>query len=237
MAYKGILLDLDNTLYDYDRAHTFAFNQTLAHASAQLGLDPEFLHQTYLQARHEIHLELAETAASHNRLLYFQRTLERIDHHAVTAALSLDQYYWNHFLEQMVPYDHVYDFLHNVQEQKICIVTDLTAHIQFRKIDKLGLTPYVDYIVTSEEAGKEKPHPYIFLLALRKLGLGPESVCMIGDNYAKDIVGADRLGMDSYWYNPKGIQEPLPPRVTSFASYLSLMTVFANPSATVLVDR
>jgi putative hydrolase of the HAD superfamily len=55
--------------------------------------------------------------------------------------------------------------------------------------------------VTSEEAGKEKPHPFIFHLALEKLKIQKYDVCMIGDSYSKDIVGAINLEIKSIWLN------------------------------------
>jgi len=55
--------------------------------------------------------------------------------------------------------------------------------------------------VTSEEAGKEKPHPYMFMLALQKLNLQTNDVCMIGDSFKKDIFGASNLNIKSIWLN------------------------------------
>jgi putative hydrolase of the HAD superfamily len=46
----------------------------------------------------------------------------------------------------------------------------------------------VDYLVSSEEAGAEKPDPKVFELSLEKLGLKKDEVVMIGDNYEKDIM-------------------------------------------------
>ena len=73
----------------------------------------------------------------------------------------------------------------------------------YQKIKKLKLNNYCNKIVTSEEAGKEKPHPYIFIKALQKLDKNPHEVCMIGDNFKKDIIGANNLGIDSIWFNHK----------------------------------
>ncbi len=65
---------------------------------------------------------------------------------------------------------------------KICLITDLTASIQFRKIINTKMDKYIDFVVTSEEAGVEKPDSVIFSLALSKLGLSSGEVIMIGDD-------------------------------------------------------
>ncbi len=77
------------------------------------------------------------------------------------------------------------------------IVSDLTTHIQLRKIHKLGLSQYVDVLVTSEEAGSEKPHAIMFLLALNKLDVSPHEAIFVGDNPINDIEGANAVRMDS----------------------------------------
>ena len=69
------------------------------------------------------------------------------------------------------------------------IVTDLTAQIQFRKVVYFGLDHYFDYIVTSEEAGYDKPHEAPFQIALEKMRPKGNCIWMIGDNPVNDIRG------------------------------------------------
>ena len=76
----------------------------------------------------------------------------------------------------------------------------MTAHIQFRKLERLGISGYIDYMTTSEEAGVEKPDIRIFNMALNKLGLPPEEVMYIGDSYRKDVLGAKNTGILPVWY-------------------------------------
>jgi FMN phosphatase YigB (HAD superfamily) len=59
----------------------------------------------------------------------------------------------------------------------------------------LGLDEYFDYVVTSEEAGKDKPHKAPFDIVLSKIGIDPAEIWMIGDNPINDIEGAFEAGM------------------------------------------
>jgi FMN phosphatase YigB (HAD superfamily) len=72
MKYKAILLDIDNTLYDYNKAHYFAKNKILNYCMDAFSLSKDEIILAYERARKQVHIELCETAASHNRLLYFQ---------------------------------------------------------------------------------------------------------------------------------------------------------------------
>lgn len=207
MKHRGILLDIDNTLYSYEQCHEISIKRVFQHLK-ESSVQVENLENIYLEAKRMIHIELAETASSHNRLLYFQKMCEILELNPFDYSLKLYNIYWDTFFESMNLFDGVEDFFNKVSStMQICFVTDLTAHIQYRKIDRLGLSKYVNHIVTSEEAGKEKPHPYIFLSALKKLNLQPSEVLMIGDNFKKDVVGASNLGIEAIWVNHEQKQE------------------------------
>ncbi|MFL5728718.1 MAG: HAD family hydrolase [Cytophagaceae bacterium] len=199
--YKGILLDLDNTLYNYEKCHKAAIEKALGSISESVGVKQSILEEAFNAARKELHIELSNSASSHNRMLYFQRMFERIGLNPLTYTLEAYNLYWDHFLD-ILDYDEgAEDFLKSLKGKQICLITDLTVHIQHRKIQKLKLDRYIDAIVTSEEAGREKPHPYIFLLALKKLGLSPSEIIMVGDNYSRDVLGAVNLGISCIWLN------------------------------------
>jgi HAD superfamily hydrolase (TIGR01509 family) len=200
MKYKGILLDIDNTLYDYNITHVFAKNKVLEYCMSELNLSKAEINIAYEKARKQVHIELSETAASHNRLLYFQKMSEILGINPMKYGFEIYNVYWDSFLKVLKPFEETYELLEKYKNN-ICLVTDLTAQIQYRKIKKLGLEKYCDKLVTSEEAGHEKPHPYMFMLALRKLDLRADEVCMIGDSFKKDIFGATSLGIASVWFN------------------------------------
>ena len=201
MGYKGILLDIDDTLYDYDRCHKEALATLISKISKKTDINTDRVVTFYQQGREEINSELAYSASSHNRLLYIQRTLEKLNINSMNLSLQLYDIYWNSFLSIIKLESDALEFLESHKAKPICLVTDLTAHIQHRKIEKLKLYKYANYLVTSEESGREKPHPYIFMLALKKVNLQANEVCMIGDNYKKDILGATSLGIDAFWLN------------------------------------
>lgn len=202
MVYKGVLLDLDDTLYNYDVPNKHGLENVFSYCSEIMQISKDEVKSAYFSGRAKVHIDLKETAASHNRLLYIQKMLEILNYNPLISALEIYDIYWNTFLEKMELFDGVKSCLEKF-EGKICIITDLTAHIQYRKIIKLNLTNYINSIVTSEETGKEKPHPFNFILALNKLKLNVEDVVMIGDNFNKDILGATNLKMKSIWINHK----------------------------------
>ncbi|MFC1510644.1 HAD family hydrolase [Candidatus Omnitrophota bacterium] len=198
---KGLLCDLDNTLYDYEQTHQKAMATALSFFCDQTKLNPEEGAPLYMKARQQINSELKNTAASHNRLLYFQRMLELMDHRPLTCALDAYHCYWNTFIDNIELFDGVMDFFHGKQDRKITILTDLTAEIQHKKCHHLKLFDFIDYLVTSEEAGEDKPNAKMFQCALNKMDLQADEVLMIGDNYEKDMMGALHCGIKGLWLN------------------------------------
>ena len=188
-----VLLDMDNTLYRYAPAHAAGISGAAMVAKELLNINRADFEKAVSGARTELKRRLGPVAASHHRLLYFQRAIERLGLASqVAAALKLDHAYWSHFLDAAELESEALDFLDDLRLLGIpvVIVTDLTAQIQFRKFLLWRLDRYVDWIVTSEEAGADKPDPRIYNLALAKLGGIEGQAWMIGDNPVADIEGA-----------------------------------------------
>ena len=61
---------------------------------------------------------------------------------------------------------------------------------------KLGLEPYLDFVITSKEVGADKPKPPIFLAALDKAGVSASEAVHVGDQYKLDVIGARGVGIN-----------------------------------------
>ncbi|MBI1920091.1 MAG: HAD family hydrolase [Geobacter sp.] len=189
----AILFDTDNTLYPYAPPHVAAHHAVREKVTRTFSIEPETFDRAFSEARDQVKNRLKHTAASHSRLLYMQRMLEIIGLGSqVLLALDFEQTYWRTFLSNAVLFDGVKDLLDDLRLLGIptAIVTDLTAQIQFRKVVYFGLDSYFDYIVTSEEAGFDKPHKAPFQIALEKMRPKGDCIWMIGDNPVTDIGGA-----------------------------------------------
>jgi len=59
----------------------------------------------------------------------------------------------------------------------------------------LGLSKYLDFVVSSAVVGVAKPNPAVFFMALARGGLTPEQAVYIGDAYPLDVIGATAAGI------------------------------------------
>ena len=204
---KAIIFDTDNTLYSYAPANELALKSVFTKAELLLNINRKIFEEKFKEARLEIKKRICNQASSHSRLLYFQRTIELLGFKTqLLLTLDLEQTYWRTFLQSCKLFPNVRELLDKLNNLNIqtAIITDLNSQIQFRKIIFFGLEKYFDYVVTSEEAGFDKPSKAPFELALKKLDLLPNECWMIGDNLNADVVGGKNCGLTTlYKYESK----------------------------------
>ena len=200
--FKGVIFDIDGTLYDYQTSDTLAMKNFCAFVEKNLGVDEKTFRNTYAEARQIVRGRLKDTAAQHSRILLIQTALELLGKNSFAHVLEMYDVYWNFFLANMTPYDGAADFLRELKASgvKISTCTDMTAHIQYRKLKRLDLDKFIDFMVTSEETGFEKPAPIMFTLALDKLKLPASEVAFFGDALERDIRGAANVGIKPFWF-------------------------------------
>lgn len=202
---RGVLIDLDDTIYRYEPCHFEALRA--AFEMDDLGLSENVYLSKYRACRTAVTERLIDQGSCRSRLFAFQLMCEELRiKKPYERAFVLDMVYWEKFLSVMKPDPSAVNFLQRCKERNIpvCVVTDMTAHVQIRKIDRLGIAGFVDQLVTSEEVGIEKPDARMFDLALHKLGVGPTDSIMLGDSFQKDVVGALTLGIRGYLIDLNG---------------------------------
>ncbi len=91
--------------------------------------------------------------------------------------------------------------------------------------DRLGLTAYLDFVVGSNEAGAEKPHPPVFLTALERMAADPGEAVHVGDQYGSDVLGARAVGMHSVLIDRGGWHSEVDdcPKIESLAELQPLL--------------
>ena len=66
-------------------------------------------------------------------------------------------------------------------------------------VDRCGLRPFFETIITSAALGIRKPDPRIFQVALAHFRVPPDAAAMVGDLLNADVLGANQAGIYSIW--------------------------------------
>ena len=96
-------------------------------------------------------------------------------------------------------------------------------------MESMGLTPYLDFAVTSMEVGAEKPHAPIFYAALRKARVDPDQAVHVGDQLTSDVEGATAVGINPVLLDRDGnhLDYDGCPRIESLMELPALLPSFA----------
>ena len=202
MFFKYLLLDLDNTIYDYNLCHNEAINSIIQKLQLKCNKSVQELQNLYDSISTKLKYELKQTASSHNKFIYIKHLLEHLNMD-LSYCVYYEKMYWDIFFNHMCCFDGILEFIKWIKSEniKIAIITDYETEYQIQKLEKLGLLSYIDHIITSEEVGIEKPSKLIFLSAIHILNCKTEEVIMIGDNFDKDIIGAINLDICAFWFH------------------------------------
>ena len=200
---RTVIFDIDNTLYDYDLGHEAAMNALLCYCKDYLGLKKKDARQYIKEANDEQIVRTGvQNGSVHNRLIRYQIILERLGLPLFPHALNMFDLYWNTLLDTCVPEEGLLKFLRALKAKdiKLGIGSNMTAIIQFEKIEQLGLGNFFDFIVTSEEVNIDKPDPRFFELCVQKAGCRSSECAFIGDSYEHDVAGPEAVGMRGILY-------------------------------------
>jgi putative hydrolase of the HAD superfamily len=107
--------------------------------------------------------------------------------------------------KDFITFDDTVPALEQLREAgyKVGIITNLRRDVD-ELCERVGLAPYLDFAVGSQEVGIEKPHPPIFMAVLDRVNAAPEEVLHVGDQVRSDVMGAQGVGMKAVLIDRSG---------------------------------
>jgi FMN phosphatase YigB (HAD superfamily) len=187
LAEVIVLVDLDNTLVDRDRA----FRIWARHFTAGISADPADL-DWLLAADRDGYTPRAELATAIRDRWGLDTGVPDLVH-----RLLFDHVRFIH------PYPGVLAELAALADAGVVLVVVSNGAVaqQEQKLRRTGLSSFVSEAVISDAVGSKKPDPLIFRTALdvaaRHGGRGP--AWMVGDHPVADIAGAKECGLLTGW--------------------------------------
>lgn len=201
MRYQQIIFDVDDTIIDFAATEDFALHSLFnAH---HWPLSPELQRQyhSYNQGLWR-RLEQGEITYEELSEMTFHDFIKKNLGLEIDGMKAMDEYR-SYFGEahQLLP--GVEDTLKFAKKQgyKLTILSNGEKFMQNHRLELAGVKKYFDLIVTSEEAHYSKPNPHAFDYFFSRMEIGPTETVFFGDGLQSDILGAEKYGFDSIWYN------------------------------------
>ncbi|MGN7469310.1 YjjG family noncanonical pyrimidine nucleotidase [Brevibacillus sp. SAFN-007a] len=203
MKYDVIFFDLDDTLMDFGLSEKKALAQTFRAFGWTEGLPDH--EAAYREINKGLWRELEQGSMTLAEL-----GVERFKRLFTNYRLSADAEAWNRqYLANLGQEAHLLpgavDVCRRLANCRLAVLTNGFTEVQTSRIQSSLLQHTFEQIITSQEAGFQKPDPRIFEYAFSRMGLTDRAkVLMVGDSLTSDIQGGYRYGVDTCWYNPQG---------------------------------
>ena len=214
-AIDTVLFDLDDTLHDDTAAYRAAARSVAETIAQDRGIDGQALADAYERAAMAFwssltadHLALV---IGDERVRMWYEALRAVGIDDRTLAQRAADGYVRARADVLELSPGALDVLVALRERgcKLGLVTNGFAATHHDKIDRLGLRDKMDAFFIADEVGMIKPDPELYRHACLVLGSEPARTAMVGDRYARDILGAHEVGLFTVLIDVHAI--PIPP--------------------------
>ena len=204
---KTILLDLDNTIID--------FNECARHSIMDIFQDLGFhydenVFDTFITENVKIwkRLELGEIDKLYLRANRWNIILGKlgIDY----DGTIIEERFENGVAKGAYPVEYAYELLQYLYNKyDIYVVSNGFRFVQESRVKIGKFDKYFKELFLSEDIGIQKPDIRFFDYCYEKLGSPPkEELILIGDSLSADIKGGNNFGIDTIWFNKNNAPAP-----------------------------
>ena len=187
---KGVVFDLDNTLLDFMKMKQVAVRSAIrGMIEAGLEIDEKKSFEDIITLYEKIGWENQKVFD-----VFLENSIGHVDNKFLAAGVVA---YRRAREANLLAYPNVNKTLIDLTKlgMKLAVVSDAPSREAWMRIYYLNLYHFFDAVITFDDSGERKPSAIPFEMALKKLGLKPQSSLMIGDWPERDVVGAKKIGM------------------------------------------
>jgi len=202
--YTHIFLDLDNTLWDFERNSFYALQSTYHYFNIPKQVeDFQVFYAAYSKFNHLLWNAYRQNSIKKKELilLRFQQTFDELHIRRVDAE-KMNEHYLSEMPKQTRLVEGAREILDYLKGRgySLSIITNGFREVQHKKLEVTGLKRYFFKVFISEEIKTHKPGKAIFEYAVKSANARKECALMIGDDPEVDVAGALNFGIDAAWF-------------------------------------
>lgn len=201
--YSHILFDMDDTILDFQKAQFVSFKHVLDQYNIPFSLD---IYHRYEEINHELWKQFDEGILTKDIVQDKRFTQFFADLGKDIDGKQANSFYQESLAAQtwLVPYAKE-TCMELAKQHSLSIVTNGVGATQKKRFLSSEIAPYFSHILISEDIGVAKPDKKFFDAAFKLINFYElDKILMVGDSLTSDIQGANNIGIDCCWFNPKG---------------------------------
>lgn len=202
MKYTTLLLDLDETLFDFSKSEKIAIDKLMEKYNIPVTEENRRLYSKINDEKWK-KLERGELTRPQ---LFRERFDDFLKKTGVTADTDEANLSYMQFLSQAsFILDGALETCKKLSENySLYLVTNGTKIVQKRRLSGSPIMKYIKDVFISEEIGFNKPQKEYFDYVLEHIEEKDKTkILVVGDSLSSDIAGAENSGLDSCWVNRK----------------------------------
>lgn len=209
MNLKAILLDVDNTLLDFN----LCAQESLKEAMEQCGIAYEDgMYPVFERENNQIWKELEQGLLTREELHVqrFARVLRALHLEECADSTAVEDVFQKCVGESAVPVTGALELVQYLAEKyPLYVASNARQFRQVKRLEKAGMMPYIREVFSSEKMGANKPAREFFDGCFAAMeGIAPDECVIIGDSLSADIEGGKAYGMKTIWYNHDQLPVP-----------------------------
>ena len=200
MTVKAVLIDIDNTILDFDRCSEEAIKQT----AEQFGITlPENYFKVFSECNDKL-WRLLEEGIITKQDIYDRRWVEIFQKLGVDAdGIAFEEMFRKKIRSITIPVDGAEELLQYLSgKYPVYCASNASREQQEIRLRSKNFHQYISGFFMSEDIGFQKPAKEFFFACTNALyPIRPSEIVMIGDSVNADIIGAKGFGLKTIWFN------------------------------------
>lgn len=195
MRYTEIFLDMDNTLFDFNKSEKFALKKALNHFNIkmtdEIAYKYNIINAQMWEKLQSSNIMINELQTSRFELLFEQLNITNID------LIIVNNIYNIALGECTFLIDGAKELCKSLYGKcNLYIASNGIEENQLNKLKKSGLIKYIKRVFSSEKLSFKKPDKKFFQYMFTELNIQDKSKCIIlGDSISADIIGGKNVGI------------------------------------------
>ena len=201
---KVIIFDFDNTIEDFKVAKDYTHSKLAKRFLQEYNIYvPTALKLLYDVDKHFSIKGIGSKPVFFDRHLWIEEVFKRAGVDATKKEIDdFVTLYWRFAIEAAKPMPHAESVLRELKKSyKIAVISDSdgTKNLKIERAKTVGLLRFVDFFMTSDDTGVNKPDKSFYSGVFKRFGVKAEECVMVGDKPQVDLVLAKELGMKTVW--------------------------------------
>lgn len=206
MKYTNLFFDIDNTLLDFDASEKKSLQKVYNNMNMDFD-DADLSHYRNINESMWRSYERGEMTIEEIFDTRFTKVFKAYGKDV--DGILVERIYREYLNNRHDVIDGAEELLGTLSKKySIYAVTNGLAETQYQRLKDSGLHKYFSGIFPSSEVGHKKPDIEYFQYVFSKIeNFEPKSGLVIGDNLLSDIYGGINAGLDTCWYNIRGVEK------------------------------